>query len=216
MMVVAVAVPLRGLPDADLRPALRRVLPIVAYIIGSSMGSMGTNMALAANCFGTFDRDGFATVAQCPVDRRYVLLASNLAVLLYVMAQDVVLAVAVGALTRSWLVIPLGLFTSLCAQVGVFPVCSLTAILAPYRTQLKFGSGHRRGNIWGMLAWAVSTLPVVAAILVPLVLWQPGLAIALPVAAVYSAVLYVVTLRPLSRLLMRHEYEVLRAVAESG
>ncbi|MBN1642383.1 MAG: hypothetical protein JXA09_14195 [Anaerolineae bacterium] len=216
MMAVAVGLPLRDMSGSSLPAVVRRALPLVAYVLAASLSGMGTNMVMAANYFGTFDREGLAVLTHSPVDRRYVLLSANLSVLLYVMAQHVPLAVAIGVLTRSWEIVPLGLFTSLCTQLGVLPVCTLTAILAPYRTQLKFGRGHRRGNVWGMLAWGISTLPVLALVLAPYVLWQPGLVATLPVAALYSLCLYVVTLKPLSALLMRREYDVLHAVSEEA
>jgi hypothetical protein len=97
--------------------------------------------------------------------------------------------------------------------VGIFPLCSLAAVLVPYRSQLKFTGGQRRGNLWGMAAWAISAVPVLAMIVLPYLFWRPGWAITLPLAVLYSGSLYATTLRPLSRLLMRREHAVAEAVS---
>jgi hypothetical protein len=213
MMVVAVVLPLRRFREQDVAEGFRDLVPLLAFLLAATLNSMSTNIALTANYFGTFDRDGYSSVALSPVDRRHVLVSANLSILAFVLAQDVVLALAVAALSGQWAVLPLGMFFGLCVQVSIFPVCSLVAILAPYRTQLKFTSGHRRGNPWGLVAWVVSALPVLAMVVVPYLLWQPGWAITLPLAALYSGLAYALTLRPLSGLLVRHEHTVLEAVS---
>ena len=213
MMVVAVVLPLRRFREQDVVEGFRDLVPLLAFLLAATLNSMSTNMALTANYFGTFDRDGYSSVALSPVDRRHVLASANLSILAFVLAQDLVLALAVAALSGRWVVLPLGMFFGLCVQVSIFPVCSLVAILAPYRTQLKFTSGHRRGNLWGLVAWVVSALPVLAMVALPYVFWQPAWAITLPLAALYSGLAYALTLRPLSRLLTRHEHTVLEAVS---
>jgi hypothetical protein len=178
------------------------------------MIGMGTNMVMAANYFGTFDREGFAAIAASSIDRRCVLVSANLAVLLYVLAQNLILLVVIAAWTRSWNVVPLGVFLGVCLQVGALPACGLAAILVPYRTQLKFTTGRRRGNIWGFLTWLISAPPVLAMIVLPFVFWRSGLILTLPLCGVYCGVLYVLTLRPLARLLQRRESDILAAVSE--
>jgi hypothetical protein len=111
-----------------------------------------------------------------------------------------------------WIVIPLGLYFGLCLQIGSTPAYNLAAIIGPYRAQLKFTGGRQRGNMWGMLAWLVSAPPVLLLIALPYVLWPPALLITLPIGLVYSVGLYVLTLRPLARMLQRREYTVLAAV----
>ena len=54
--------------------------------------------------------------------------------------------------------------------------------------------------------------PVLAMVMLPYVFWRPGLVLAIPLAAVYSGVLYGVTLKPLSRLLQRREHSIWAAV----
>jgi hypothetical protein len=213
MMAAAVSFPLRGFASSDLAPEIRRAGPMLAFAFAVTMIGMAINIAMTANYFGTFDREGFATLALAPVDRRHTLLSANLAILIYAEAQYLVLAAVVAVLTRSWAVVPLGAFLGLCLQAGSIPVCGLVSILAPYRTQLKHTARRsRQGNIWGMLAWVVSAPPALAMVMLPYVFWRPGLILTLPLAAVYSGTLYVLTLKPLARLLQRREHSILEAV----
>jgi hypothetical protein len=101
---------------------------------------------------------------------------------------------------------------AVCLQIGGSPAYNLAAILGPFRAQLQFSGGRRRGNLWGMLAWIVSAAPVLALTVLPFLYWRPGLPLTLPLGLLYSAGLYVCTLGPLARLLQVREYEVLKAV----
>jgi hypothetical protein len=213
MMTVAVVLPLNGFRGRDVAARFRDLVPLLAFLLAATLNSMSTNMAITANYFGTFDRDGFSSIAICPVDRRYVLAAANLSVLAFVLAQNLALALAIAALSGRWVVLPVGMFSGLCLQVSIFPVCGLAAILAPFRAELRFASGHRRGNLWGMLAWVVSALPVLSMVVLPCLFWRATWVLTLPLTALYSAVLYGLTLHPLSRLLSRHEHTILEAVS---
>jgi hypothetical protein len=216
IMVVAMAVPLRSMAqeggDGDLPPALRGAMPLMAAGFVIMMSNMAVNMGLTANYFGTIDREGFATLALSPSDRRYLILSANLAVLLYAGLQVFVTALGIALLSGSWAVLPLGTYLGLCLQVGGAPAYTLAAIIGPYRTQLKFSGGRQRGNLWGMLAWLTSATPVLALIALPYVLWKPGLVLTLPLGAVYCLGLYILTLKPLAKLLQRREYTILQAV----
>ena len=44
------------------------------------------------------------------------------------------------------------------------------------------------------------------------IFWRPGLILTLPLGVVYSLGLYVLTLKPLARLLQRREHAILEAV----
>jgi hypothetical protein len=213
MMAVAIIFPLRDFASSDLSPGVRHAVPMLAFAFVATMVGMAINMAMTANYFGTFDREGAVTLSLSPVDRRYTLLSANLAVLIFAEAQYLVLAVVVAVLTRSWAVVPLGAFLGLCLQVGSLPVCSLVSILAPYRAQLKYTARRsRQGNIWGLLAWVVSAPPVLAMVMLPYIFWRPGLVLTIPLAALYSGMLYGLTLKPLSRLLQRREHSIWSAV----
>jgi hypothetical protein len=130
----------------------------------------------------------------------------------YVGAQTLLISLVIALVTGYWPVLPLGLYTGLCLQIGGTPAYNLAAILGPYRTQLKFSRGRQRGNLWGILTWLISAPPILALIALPYVLWRPALALTLPLGAVYSLGLYALTLKPLARLLQRREHTILQAV----
>jgi hypothetical protein len=173
---------------------------------------MVVNLSMTANYFGAIDREGFATLALSALDRGHVILSANLSVTLLAGLQILVLSLGIALLSNLWVVLPLGLYLGLCLQVGSAPAYNLAAIIGPYRAQLKFSGGRQRGNLWGLLAWLVSAPPVLALIALPYIFWKPGLALTLPLGAIYSLGLYALTLKPLARLLQRREYAILEAV----
>lgn len=218
IMVAAMAFPLSnmakesGRGSEDLPLAVQAAMPLIAAGFVITMSNMAINMGLTANYFGTVDREGFATLALSPPDRRYLILSANLAVLLYAGMQVFVSSLAIALLSQSWVVLPLGLYLGLCLQIGGAPAYNLAAIVGPYRTQLKFSGSRQRGNLWGILAWLISAPPALALIVLPYVLWKPGLVLTLPLGAVYCLGLYTLTLTPLAKLLQRREYTILQAV----
>lgn len=215
IMIVALIFPLRSVTsDNDMPSWVREALPLLAAAFVLTLVSMTINQGLTANYWGTIDREGFATLALSAVDRRQTLLSANLAVFLYAALQVTLLSLGIAILTGQWAVLPLGVYLGLCLQVGGAPAYNLAAIIGPFRTQLKYGGGRQRGNMWGMLAWAVSAPPVLALIVLPYLLWQPGLIITLPLGALYSVALYAFTLKPLAGLLMRRESAVLEAITK--
>lgn len=209
---VALLLPLREASQSEIWRRAPEALPLFVGTAAVTLISLMVNMGMTANYFGCVDREGFATLSSCPEDRRCTLVSANLTVALFVAASSLALLVVIGGLTRFWAVLPLGLYLTLCMQVGGSPAYNLAAIIGPYRTQLKFRSGRQRGNMWGMLAWAVAALPVLALIVLPYIFWRPGLALTLPLGAAYSVGLYALTLKPLARLLERREHEIWQAV----
>jgi hypothetical protein len=213
LMAAAMLLPLRNIADEVRATPIADAMPMLAFAGIATMAGMAINMGLTANYFGTIDREGFATLVLTAYDRRHVLLAANLIALLYSGVQYLVLALVVAAVTRTWAVLPLGALLGLCLQIGGTPAYSLASIIGPYRAQLMFSSGARqRGNLWGILAWLVSAPPVLLLVMLPYVFWKPGLAITLPLAVAYTIGLYLVTLKPLARLLQRREHTILEAV----
>jgi len=214
IMVAATALPaMRGFAENDVSPVLERLIPLLVGAFILTMAGMAINMGLTANYFGTIDREGFATLASSPLKCWLVLLSANLAALLYASLHVSAISLVIAILTGSWAILPLGICLGLCLQIGSTPAYNLAAIIGPYRAQLKFSRGTRqRGNAWGMLAWVVSAPPVLALILLPYIFWKPGLVITIPAAIVYSLGLYVLTLKPLGRLLQRREHAILEAV----
>jgi hypothetical protein len=185
-------------------------LAVAAFSV--SVISLVVNLGLTANYFGAVDREGYATPAHSGVDRRQVLLAANLISLLLVLGLCALLGLLVALATRAWIALPLGLYLAVCIQIGGSPAYNLAAILGPFRAQLQFSGGRGRGNLWGLLAWIVSAAPVLALTVLPYLYWRRGLPLTLPLGLIYSVGLYVLTLRPLARLLQVREYEVLEAV----
>jgi hypothetical protein len=213
IMAVVMVFPLRNMAHGDTSLAVRKAMPLITGAFVVTMVGMTINMSLTANYFGAIDREGFATLAISPLDRRYAILSANLAVLLYASLQFLMVSAVIALLTNLWVVLPLGLYLGLCLQIGGTPAYNLAAIIGPYRTQLKFRGGRQRGNLWGILAWLLSAPPVLALIVLPYAFWKPGLALTLPLGAMYSLGLYALSLKPLARLLQRREHAVLMAVA---
>lgn len=211
--IVALIFPLRSMGQSDAPAEIQALLPVAAAGGVITLLSMMMNLGLTANYFGVMDREGFGTLAHTPVDRRQVLLSSHLSVSLFVLPIYFILLVAMGILTRSWSVIPLGMYLGLTLQLGGVPAYTLAAVIGAYRMQLKFSGGRQRGNLWGMLAWIVSAPPVLALIVLPYILWKPALIVTLPLGLVYSLGIYILTLQPLARLLQRREHTILQAVS---
>jgi hypothetical protein len=212
VMVVAMTLPMRSMGSDSTSDMLSEAVPLITSAFLITMASMAVNMGMTANYFGAVDREGFVTLALSVSDRRLVLLSANMAVLLYTGLQWLVLTLVIALFTKSWVVLPLGLYLGLCLQLGSTPAYNLAAIIGPYRTQLKFRGGRQRANMWGMLAWLVSAPPVLALIVLPYVFWKPGLLLTLPLGLLYSLGLYGFTLKPLARLLGRREHDILAAV----
>jgi hypothetical protein len=212
MVAVSLLFPMRGIAQSDAPVQVREALPLIAGVFVVAMVSMVINLSMTANYFGVVDREGFATLALSPLDSRHVILSGNLAVLLYAGAQYLVILLVIALLTGQWAVLALGLYLGLCVQVGSAPAYNLAAIIGPYRAQLKFGGGRQRGNLWGMLAWLVSAPPVLALTVLPYIFWRPGLVLALALGIAYSLGLYVLTLKPLARLMQRRRYAILESV----
>ncbi len=183
----------------------------VAFII--AMVSMAINFSLSADYFGVMDREGFATLALTGLDRRYIILSANLAVLLYAGGLYLVSLIGMALLTGMWIALPVGLYLGLCLQISGAPAYTLAAIIGPYRAQLKFSGGRQQGNLWGMLAWMISAPPILLLIVLPFIFFKPALLFTLPLSALYCLGLYALTLKPLAQLLQRREHAILEAVS---
>jgi hypothetical protein len=198
--------------ENDLPAGVIAAMPIIVGAAAIAMVGLTSNVSFTANYYGVVDRKGFAILASSPIDRRYILLSANLAVLLYIGLQSLIVSLGVALATNAWYMLPLGFYLGLCLQIGGTPAYNLAAIIGPYRAQFQFGANQRQGNLWGMLAWLISALPVLALVILPYFLWKPGLILTLPLAIVYSLGLYWITLKPLARLLQRRERPILNAV----
>jgi hypothetical protein len=212
VMTVAMIFSFARIPTSEFPKIAHDALPLVAGGALMVFSGMAINIGLTGNYFGTIDREGFGTLAQSAVDRRTVLLSSNLVALIFAVLQYAIPSVAIAVVMKAWWTLPLLLYMGLCLQLSSLPVYTLAAIIGPYRTQLKYTSGSRGGNLWGMLAWLIGTPPVLALILLPYFLWKPALIVTVPLCAIYSVGLYVLTLKPLAGLLQRREHAILEAV----
>jgi hypothetical protein len=189
------------------------IAPLAAGLFIIVMLSMMINMNITSNYFGIIDREGFGALALSPVDRRQIIVAANTIAFLVAIALYSLVLVGIAAFTDTWAIIPLGLCLGLCMQIGGSPLYTLAAIIGPYRMQLQFTSGTRqRGNMWGMLAWFISGIPMALLLVLPYIFWKPALFVTIPVALLYSVGLYALTLKPLASLLQRREHAILEAV----
>jgi hypothetical protein len=130
--------------------------------------------------------------------------------LLFITVVYVVLMLAAAGFTGLWHLLPLGLFLGVSLQLSCLPAYNVAAIIGPYRMQLQWQS-QQFGNLWGFIGLLASP-PVLLLVLVPYVLWPPGLALTLPAALIYSLGIYGLTLKPLAQWLQRREFQILAKV----
>jgi hypothetical protein len=189
------------------------IAPLVAGLLIIVMLSMMINMSITSNYFGIIDREGFGALAMSPVDRRQIIVSGNAIAFIVAAALYILVLVAVGAFTHNWGIVPMELCLGLCMQISGSPLYTLAAIIGPYRMQLQYTSGTRqRGNMWGMLAWLISGIPMALLLVLPYIAWKPALFVTIPLAILYSVGLYLLTLKPLAKLLQNREHAILEAV----
>lgn len=193
--------------------AFQTYAPLFAGLMIIAMLSMMINMNITSNYFGIIDREGFGALAMSPVDRRQFIVSANVTTLIIASGLYTLVLVALAVFTRAWVLVPLGLCLGVCMQISGSPLYTLAAIIGPYRMQLQYTSGTRqRGNLWGMLAWFISGIPMTLLLVLPYIFWKSALFVTIPAAFLYSAGLYALTLKPLARLLQRRENAILEAV----
>lgn len=190
--------------------SFRQALPFLTTALAMISINLSTSN-LTSDYFGAVDREGFAALMLAPVDRRFVFLSSGLLTLLFALAQSVVMLVIIAVVSRNWLVLPWGLSLALCLHVSTLPAFALTSIIGAYRAKMEF-LNQSQGNFWVVLAWVVASPPVVILFVVPFLFWNPGIWPGMILSVIYSTALYLVTLKPLARLLDRRTYQVLETV----
>jgi hypothetical protein len=218
IMIVAMSGSLLGIPRSEVGAGVLENLPLVFGMGVVLLIAMTVNTGLLGNYFGAVDREGFSILALSGVDGRYVVVAAVLATSIVAVGLYAVALLGVALLTGRWLLFPLGLYLGLCVQLGSAPVYLLSSIMWPYRTQLKFSRQSRGnlGNFVGFIAALVAMGPAVLLIALPYVLWQPALILSLPVAGLYGAGIFLLTLKPLAGLLRRREHQILEAVTREN
>ncbi len=212
IMAISMMAPLATTGRGEAPSQILAALPLLVAAFLIFWVNMILNMSLTGDYFGVIDREGLATLALSPVDRRYVILSANLVVGLYMVAVLVVLLPIVAVLSGQWLILPLGLLLGICLQISCAPAYTLAAIIGPFRAQLKF-QGRQRGTLWGFVGLLASP-PALLLIVLPYIYWRAGLWLTAPVALLYSVAVYALTLGPLARLLQRREHRILEAVTK--
>jgi hypothetical protein len=212
LMTVIIGLSLARVPIDGLPPLVQTNLPLLLGILFHLFVSMASGMALTANYFGAMDREGFGTLMVSALDRRMIFLSANLATLLFSLLLHLIPFLAIAVTTDGWLVLPLLIYIVLCSQVGAMPVYGFASVLGAYRTELKFGARNQGGNLWGLIAWVLSEIPIVLLIVLPYFLWKPAFYVTLPLCGLYAVGLYLLTLKPLGRFFLSREYEVFQAI----
>jgi hypothetical protein len=198
-----------GIQDTD----FESIVPLFAALFSIVIVGMMINLGITSNYFGIIDREGFGALAMAPIDRRQIIVSANTTALIVAAAIYTLVLTGIAIFTHTWDVIPLGLCLGLLMQIGGSPLYTLAAIIGPYRMQLQYTAGTRqRGNMWGMLAWFISGIPMALLLVLPYIFWKPALFVTIPVAFIYSVGLYAITLKPLAKLLQSREHAILEAV----
>lgn len=178
--------------------------------------------------FNTFGTEGGAAAALFlfPSDRRQMLVGKNLTILGALLAVNVVfLSILCAIAGRLAMLAPLLCWTSL-ALVVLVAVGNLVSVYFPYRVALKgWRTRQQHANqgcaytflyLGATLAAFVMLLPVLAALLVPLQFVGAGwLALSVPLAALYAAGLYVLSLRLAAPLLVEREFMILEKLTQT-
>ena len=212
VMVVMVGFSLSRLPQGPSSGEAARRMPIELLFLLLVMVSMSLNIGLSANYFGTIDREGFGSLMVTGTDRRLVILSANLATLLLAMVAYGLTIFVVLMIQGTWDMLPLLLFLTVAMQISSTPAYTLVAILAPYRATLGSGMQRQGGNIWGLVAWAVSAPPVAILVLVPRYFMPELLWVTIPLSILYTVGIYMATLKPLAGMMLQREGTLFEAI----
>jgi hypothetical protein len=212
VMVVMIGFSLSRLPHGPSSGAAARRIPIELLFLLLVMVSMTLNVGLSANYFGTIDREGFGSLMVTGIDRRLVILSANLVTLLLAVVAYGLPLIVVLMMQGTWDMLPLLLFLAVTMQISSTPAYTLAAILAPSRASLSAGMQRQGGNIWGLIAWGVSSLPVAILVLVPRYFNPAFLWVTIPFCTVYTLGIYIITLKPLAGLMLRRESALFEAI----
>jgi len=138
-------------------------------------------------------------------------------------AMAVLMTALVAAIGSAWSEAPMALGYGIAAVLAVMGCGNLFSVLLPMRVRrMRMGQGNfaSSGNgclrtiMMGVATWATYLVlaPVAAALLLPLILGQPGwLVISLPASIVYGLVFYEVMTRIAAAQLLRRAPEILAA-----
>jgi hypothetical protein len=212
IMAAMVGLSLSRLPQGQSLGELGRQVSLEMLFLLMIITGMSLNIAFSANYFGTIDREGFGSLMMTGTDRRLVILSANLATLLLAGVAYGLPIMAVVVMQGAWSMLPLLFFLAVAMQISSMPAYTLAAILVPYRASLERGMQRQGGNIWGLVAWGLSSLPVMVLVLVPYYLNRTLLWVAIPLSTLYSLGVYSLTLKPLAQLMLRRESAIFEAI----
>lgn len=173
------------------------------------MLNMMFNIGLTGNYFGAVDREGFGSLVTSPLIGAQILLSFNGVMALFVLGASSIIFTVMAAITNNWAALPLWLYAMLALQISTTPIYTFASIVGPYRMEMKYGARNRRGNMWGFLAWIVGVIPIGIMVAAPYFTWKPALIVTLPLSAVYSVGVYLLSLKPLGRLLQQRQHTIL-------
>jgi ABC-2 type transport system permease protein len=177
---------------------------------------------LSLNAFG-LEREGVQTLFLFPVRPLDVFWGKNLAVATVAISAEVVLTLGLAAFTGGWAFVPSALVGGFAATLVMMACGNVTSVLLPLRMRrMRAGSGSFSSSEGGCLRSIISTgaffvtivllLPVVAAVLVPLIADQSSwLAISLPLSALYGIALHQVATRLIAPQLHQRAPQILAA-----
>src|SRR5262249_8487473 len=177
---------------------------------------------LSLNAFG-LEREGVQTLFLFPVRPLDVFWGKNLAVATVAISAEVVLTLGLAAFTGGWAYVPSALVGGFAATLVMMACGNVTSVLLPLRIRrMRAGSGSFSSSEGGCLRSIISTgaffvtivllLPVVAAVLVPLIADQSSwLAISLPLSALYGIALHQAATRLIAPQLHRRAPQILAA-----
>jgi hypothetical protein len=167
------------------------------------------------------DRQGLQTLFLFPVRPLDILWGKNLFAGGFAMIFMTILAVIKAALTGGWLYVPLTLCVGLAALLLVMGCGNVTSVLLPFRwRQMRMGDtsslAGENGCLRGILQMlvlatvAVLLIPVAGALLLPIILTQPGWYLFLvPAVLVYGIGFHQIATRIIARVLLRRAPEIL-------
>ena len=193
-------------------PEVREWLPLIVGAGWPVFLTMIVNVQFIGNLFGAVDREGFGTIAYSGVDRRLVLGSASLVAAALALPLYMVPIVASVAFTGLWTILPIGLATAIMIQVAGSPGYLLASIMGPFRAQWKMGGTNQSGGLWSLLVWLIMLPLAVVFVALPYALYRPALWATLPLGLALSGAAFWFALRPLARLMLRREQQILTTV----
>ncbi|MEO7001969.1 MAG: hypothetical protein ABI068_09090 [Ktedonobacterales bacterium] len=176
-------------------------------------------LSFSTNMFG-LERQGVQTLFLFPVRALDIYWGKNLAIGGVALTTQVVMTLAIAAVTGGWAYVPLTLVAGAAALLTLLGCGNVTSTLIPFRVrQMRMGANNMSGEngfLRGILSigmvWLTFLLltPVVAALGLPLLLnLQPLLILTLPLALAYGIAIHQIATRLIAPRLIARAPEML-------